>query len=141
MMKPVGDFQGGLADSAATKQVCEQAVSEQEHELERIEGREGLEVAVGVPDSPAGYRVDLRMEIGAVAAALYGNDDAREGSRRPALLDGIVIGVANTSTASASSDAWATSSLNVASRDARDTRRLAVERDFTSGAISRSGRY
>jgi hypothetical protein len=74
MVKAVEDVQGGLADTAATEQVTEQAVSEEEHEAERIEGRDGLEVALGVPDAPAGKSMDMRMEIEAVAVALNRND-------------------------------------------------------------------
>jgi hypothetical protein len=48
-------------------------MAEQEHESERIERRDGLEAAMGRPDSPAGQCVDMRMEIEAVAVTYINN--------------------------------------------------------------------
>jgi len=81
MVKAVEDVQGSLADAAAGEQVLEQMVAEQEHELGGIERRDRLKVAAGRPDSSACESVDMGMEIEAVAVALNGDDDAREGCR------------------------------------------------------------
>jgi len=81
MVKAVEDVQGSLADSAAGEQVLEQMVAEQEHELGGIKRGDRLKVAAGGPDSSAGESVDMGMEIEAVAVALNGDDDAREGCR------------------------------------------------------------
>jgi hypothetical protein len=63
MVKAVEDVQGSLTDSAAGEQVLEQMVADQEPELGGIERRDRLEVAAGRPDSSAGERVDMGMEI------------------------------------------------------------------------------
>jgi len=81
MVKAVEDVQGSLADSAGGEQVLEPMVAEQEHELGGTEHRDRLEVAAGRPDSSAGESVDMGREIEAVAVALNGDDDAREGCR------------------------------------------------------------
>ena len=79
MVKAVEDVEGGLADPAASKEVFEHLVAEQQHEPAAVEGRDRFKAAVGGPDSTACDGMDVRMQIEAIAVALHREDDARDG--------------------------------------------------------------
>jgi len=79
MVKAVEDVEGGLADPAASKEVSERMVAEQQHELAAVERGDRFKAAVGGPNSAACDGMNVRMEIEAVAVALHREDDTGKG--------------------------------------------------------------
>jgi hypothetical protein len=66
MVKTVQHVRGGLANPAASKEVFEHMVAEQEHEPAAAGGGDRFKAAFRGPDCPAGDCLDMRMQIQAV---------------------------------------------------------------------------